>query len=166
MPTSEGSFDGDLFRQMLQANEIPLLESSSQGPLPLHPHPFLGKILTSEQEFLAVYSSHQEELNALRLYERETEALYQMFKSIDKKGIGWIQIKSLFDLIEIEESNFTRTVFSVFDKENTGYICFRDFFVIVWNICTMAVVPLGLSCPPAFSISPDLPSGISLLVVR
>jgi Ca2+-binding EF-hand superfamily protein len=102
-----------------------------------------------------VYSAHQEELHALRLYERETDALYKIFKSIDKNGIGWIRIKSLFDLIEVEESNFTRTVFSVFDKENTGYICFRDFFVIIWNICTMAVIPLGLSpCPPPSPPSP------------
>ena len=91
-----------------------------------------------------MYGNHQEELNALRFYERETESLYSLFKRIDKKRIQWISIQSLFEFIEIEESNFTRTVFSSYDSENTGYICFRDFFVISWNISTIGVIPLGI----------------------
>ncbi len=83
-----------------------------------------------------------------------------MFKTIDKKKYGWISIQSLFEFIGIQESNFTRTAYSIYDAENTGYICFRDFFVITWDLCTVAMVPLGdiLYSPNTFISS----SGVSV----
>ena len=96
-----------------------------------------------EKEIAAIMKDHGEELIALRLYEKETKQLYDVFKAIDVDNCGWIRIASLFRYIRLEESNFSRTVFSVYDNKNTGYICFRDFAVIVWNICTLPPAPLS-----------------------
>ena len=100
--------------------------------------------MTPEQkEVRAVMRAHQDELIALRLYEKEVTQLYDAFKAIDTKECGWISIAALFRYIRLNESNFSRTVFSAYDEKNTGHICFRDFAVIVWNICTLPPTPLS-----------------------
>jgi Ca2+-binding EF-hand superfamily protein len=105
-----------------------------------------------QKEVRALMRAHGDEFTALRFYEKEITLLYQAFKTIDKKGCGWISIASLFRYIRMEETNFSRTVFSTYDDKNTGFICFRDFLVIVWNICTLPPTPLSKLLLPTFCL--------------
>jgi hypothetical protein len=105
-----------------------------------------------QKEVRALMRAHGDEFTALRFYEKEITLLYQAFKTIDRKGCGWISIASLFRYIRMEETNFSRTVFSTYDDKNTGFICFRDFLVIVWNICTLPPTPLSKLLLPTFCL--------------
>jgi len=95
-----------------------------------------------EKYFQTTYRNHQAEFNALRMYEKEIRELLDVFNSIDTELCGWIKISALFNFVGIEENNFSRSVFSMYDMENTAHLCFRDFVVILWNICTLPPVPL------------------------
>lgn len=81
---------------------------------------------------------HEEELRALRFEVEETRKVYRVFASIDKKNVGWVHYQRVLQYCRIHDSNFVKSIFLVFDKRKTNFICFRDFFMIVYDYCTLA----------------------------
>lgn len=86
---------------------------------------------------------HEEEFRALRFEIHETRKVYRVFRTIDKKGMGWINYKKVLSFCKIIETPFVKSIFVVFDKRKTGFICFRDFFMIIYDYCTLSPQQLG-----------------------
>jgi Ca2+-binding EF-hand superfamily protein len=96
-----------------------------------------------ELRYREVFHAHEEELRALRFEIDETRKMYQVFVSIDRKALGWISYKKVLAYCKINETPFVRSIFVVFDKRKTEHICFRDFFMIIYDYCTLAPQQLG-----------------------
>ena len=122
-----------------------------------------------ELEYRDNYHMHEEEFRALRFEMNETREVYRVFKTIDKRGLGkcttaqsaykswscflynltfenagWISYQKILKYCKINETPFIKSLFTVFDKRKTGHVCFRDFFMIIYDYCTLAPTQLGV----------------------
>jgi hypothetical protein len=96
-----------------------------------------------ELQYWDNFHMHEEEFRALRFEINETRKIYRVFKTIDRKDIGWINYKKVLAYCKINETPFVRSIFVVFDKRKTNFICFRDFFVIIYDYCTLSPLQIG-----------------------
>ena len=96
-----------------------------------------------ELQYWDNFNQHEEEFRALRFEINETRKVYRVFRTIDRKNIGWIDYRKVLSFCKINETPFVKSIFVVFDKRKTSYICFRDFFMIIYDYCTLAPQQLG-----------------------
>lgn len=84
------------------------------------------------------------QFESLRLSSGEVRKLYHIFKSMDVDGSGTIELIELLAHIDVERTNFTERVFSIFDEDRSGQVDFREFVLSLWNYCTLTKATLDL----------------------
>ena len=75
-------------------------------------------------------------LLALNFTRSEFRRLLQIYQKIDKDNSGHIALKELLYFLRMENDEFMRRTFAVFDNDNSGEIDFGEFVIALWNYCT------------------------------
>jgi hypothetical protein len=94
--------------------------------------------------FVSIYKTYEQDFSLLGISENNLYKLYNIFSTLDSHESGWISITSLFQFLNIEETNFTRRIFSMYDDRCKGFIDFRDFVIIMWDYCTLTRKAMGM----------------------
>lgn len=118
---------------------------------------------SSSSEVDAVYNVQylrgplKQEFDSLRLSEDDVYALFKVFKKIDVDESGRIGLIEFFHAIRAEQTKFTDRVFSIFDRDGSGGIDFREFVLLSWNYLSVSNASLALF---AFDLYDSDSSGI------
>jgi Ca2+-binding EF-hand superfamily protein len=84
------------------------------------------------------------QFKALHLQGNELTKLFHIFKSIDRDQRGSVDVKELLDYLDLEDSEFSKRTFSVFDVNGSGHIDLREFILSLWNYCTLTQASLDI----------------------
>jgi len=79
----------------------------------------------------------------MQLSENDVKRLYRVFELVDQDHSNSIALTELMDHIDLPRTVYTEKIFSIFDKDKSGAIDFREFVFSVWNYCTLTKVNLG-----------------------
>jgi Ca2+-binding EF-hand superfamily protein len=85
----------------------------------------------------------KKQFEALQLTSRDVGRLYNIFQKVDVDGSGTIALAELLAHIDVERTQFSQRVFSIFDEDGSGEIDFREFVLALWNYCTLSRATLG-----------------------
>lgn len=85
----------------------------------------------------------KQEFEALQLRRREIKKLYELFKRVDVDNSGSIGLNELLTHMDVDKTQFTERVFSIFDEDGSGEVDFREFVLALWNYCTLGSTTLG-----------------------
>ena len=99
---------------------------------------------------------HQKEFSSIQLYENDIGKLYKCYYTLVQTIQNGLRIKpnkkekdtghhvvsiphilSVLKIVSSGNNKFASKLFSTFDSSYTGKINFREFVLIVWNICTV-----------------------------
>ena len=75
-------------------------------------------------------------LCALNFTRTDFRKLLQIYQKIDKDNSGHITLKELLLFLRMENDEFMRRTFAVFDEDKSGEIDFGEYVVALWNYCT------------------------------
>ena len=84
------------------------------------------------------------QFTSLGFSEKELLELWRVFAGADADGSGEISLSELMAFLDLERTEFTKRVFSIFDEDMSGEIDFREFVVAMWNYCTLSKPALCL----------------------
>ena len=73
----------------------------------------------------------------------DVKKLYKKFKRIDLDGSMSISLAEMIAYIGLEDSPYSRRIFSIFDNDGTNSVDFGEFIVVLWNYCTLAQSSFG-----------------------
>jgi Ca2+-binding EF-hand superfamily protein len=85
----------------------------------------------------------KEQFEALQLSANDIGRLHTIFNQIDVDFSGTIGLAELLAHIDLDQTTFTESVFSIFDEDGSGEIDFREFVISLWNYCTLSRATLG-----------------------
>ena len=80
---------------------------------------------------------------AMHLFERDVRRLYKVFEKMDTDQSNSIGMAELMGHIDLPRTVYTEKIFTIFDKDRSGAIDFREFVLSVWNYCTLTKLNLG-----------------------
>lgn len=64
---------------------------------------------------------------------------FGLFRGIDTNGSGTISVDEFYGHFHgVQRSQFATRMFTIFDDDRSGEIDFREFTMVVWNVCTMS----------------------------
>ncbi len=87
---------------------------------------------------------YQNQYEALQLRQTDVTKLLSVFRKIDVNGGGSVELAELLVHINLDKTNFTKSVFLLFDRDGSGELDFREFVFSVWNFCTLTKHTLDL----------------------
>jgi serine/threonine-protein phosphatase 2B regulatory subunit len=96
------------------------------------------------------YQSHRDlraykkEFDQLTLTESDISKLYKIFCFADVSKSGTIILEEMLMYFKLNDNNFARRIFAIFDDDDSGDIDFREFVISTWNYCTLSDQTLGL----------------------
>lgn len=79
----------------------------------------------------------------MKFTKHEIAQLYNLFCKADVDLSGAVDMVELLTLLDIERTSFSVRVFSIFDKDKSGVIDFKEFVLAAWNYCTLSDSSLG-----------------------
>ncbi len=85
----------------------------------------------------------KKQFEALQLTSHDVGRLYKIFRKVDVDGSGTIALAELLAHIDVERTQFSQRVFSIFDEDGSGEIDFKEFVLALWNYCTLSRATLG-----------------------
>jgi serine/threonine-protein phosphatase 2B regulatory subunit len=84
------------------------------------------------------------QFEAIHLNHNDIRKFYFVYRQMDNDNSGSIGLPELLAHIDIEVTDFSESVFSIFDKDGSGELDFREFVISTWNYCTLSRSTLGL----------------------
>lgn len=98
----------------------------------------VSKSLVQQYEF-ACDADAKKYLEALQLSHQQGILFYKLFAQIDKDHSNSVDLREIYNHFQIERSVFTDIALGVFNGGEAGdrEVKFHDFFVSVWNYCTV-----------------------------
>jgi Ca2+-binding EF-hand superfamily protein len=86
-----------------------------------------------------------DQFTAMQLRKSDVQKLFDVFSTVDVDGSGTIGIAELLTFLDLDRTQFTEKVFSIFDDNKSGDIDFKEFVMSLWNYCTLTKITLGKS---------------------
>ncbi len=83
------------------------------------------------------------QFEGMHLYERDIRRLHRVFERMDTDKSNSIGMAELLGHIDLPRTAYTEKIFTIFDKDKSGAIDFREFVLSVWNYCTLTKLNLG-----------------------
>ncbi len=84
----------------------------------------------------------RKQFEAIQLNGNDIGKLYDVFLRVDEDKSGTIGLVEMLTLMDVENTAFSRRVFSIFDEDHSGKIDFREFVLALWNYCTLSPATL------------------------
>mmetsp|Transcript_20928 Transcript_20928/g.30161 ORF Transcript_20928/g.30161 Transcript_20928/m.30161 type:complete len:223 (+) Transcript_20928:102-770(+) len=78
-----------------------------------------------------------EVISKLKLFPEEVDVLWQAFTAIDKEHSRLLNIKEFHNYFKLEETPFSRMVFSKMDGNDSHEISFIEFVINIWDFLTL-----------------------------
>lgn len=90
-----------------------------------------------------IYRKHdmehlEETFDALCLRPEDIGVFMRMFKKIDVDKSGQIDVAELLAFLNIDRTQFTQRLFTIFDDDHSGCIDFQEFVLSCWNYCSLS----------------------------
>ncbi len=79
----------------------------------------------------------QSQFEALQLNPSDIGRLLNIFRRVDCDHGGAVGLSELLVHINLDQSTFTESVFTLFDQDGSGELDFREFVCSLWNYCTL-----------------------------
>ena len=100
-----------------------------------------GKINYHHPVYKHVKRDELRVFQALDIYAKSIERLYEVFVQIDRDGSGEISVTEFFRFFSHKrrfpnKSKFAKRVFSIMDADGSGELDFSEFVIALWNFCT------------------------------
>lgn len=82
-----------------------------------------------------------DEINVLKkqikLTDNEIDKYWKAFCKVDKLYTGSIHIDRFHEYYKLDETEFTKKVFSIMDSDGSGSISFHEFILAIWNYLSL-----------------------------
>ena len=85
-------------------------------------------------------------INKLEIDDNVVNQLYAIFENMDRRRSGGVTFEDFFDFFGFSESPMSRRIFGMLDRDQSGEIDFREFVLVVWNVCTLSRNGLAMFC--------------------
>eukprot|EP00924_Labyrinthula_sp_SR-Ha-C_P003328 snap_masked-scaffold_15-processed-gene-6.2-mRNA-1 protein AED:0.33 eAED:0.33 QI:0/0/0/0.25/1/1/4/0/318 len=69
--------------------------------------------------------------------EKEVQQFFKLFDGVDRDKSGEISIDEFFRLFDLDWSTFGKNIFAAMDASGDNQVEFVEFFVGLWNYCTL-----------------------------
>ena len=73
----------------------------------------------------------------LKITEAETFEFFRLYDKVDRDNSGEISLDEFFKLFDLDFTGFGKNIFSAMDISGDNKVEFVEFFIGLWNYCTL-----------------------------
>ena len=94
-------------------------------------------------KYFSDVSAYKKVFDILHFREGEVGKMYKRFKAIDVDGSSSVGIVEMLIHLHLEKTFFNKRVFSILDADGSGELNFGEFFLGLWNYCSIEQSDFG-----------------------